>query len=125
MGAGVRLSSNWILTLTLGAVAQGARLFLATIFTDPEQHIDDRLAATTALRKFQDVRIMPAIQRPTPSAPPVDKEAEAEERRIAHERKRAHMERMSAVLAEEIARDLAAATTRAAKRSQKVGDSSV
>jgi hypothetical protein len=86
--------------------AQRARLFLASIFTDPEQDVDHRLAATTALRKSQDVRIMPAIQRPAPPTPPVDREAEAEARRIEHERKRAHMERMAVEMAAEIARDM-------------------
>ena len=32
-------------------VAEAAKLFLASIFTDPEQNIDHRLAATTALRR--------------------------------------------------------------------------
>jgi hypothetical protein len=45
-------------------VAESAKLFLASIFTDPEQNIDHRLAATTALRRSEDVRIMPAIERP-------------------------------------------------------------
>jgi len=45
-------------------VAESAKLFLASIFTDPEQKIDDRLAATTALRRSEDVRIMPPIERP-------------------------------------------------------------
>jgi hypothetical protein len=45
-------------------VAESAKLFLASIFTDPEQNIDHRLAATTALRRAEDVRIMPPIERP-------------------------------------------------------------
>ena len=45
-------------------VAEAAKLFLASIFTDPEQNIDHRLAATTALRRSEDVRIMPPIERP-------------------------------------------------------------
>jgi hypothetical protein len=49
---------------TLQDVAESAKLFLASIFTDPEQNIDHRLAATTALRRSEDVRIMPAIERP-------------------------------------------------------------
>ena len=47
-------------------VAESAKLFLASIFTDPEQNIDHRLAATTALRRSEDVRIMPPIERPPP-----------------------------------------------------------
>jgi hypothetical protein len=45
-------------------VAESAKVFLASIFTDPEQNIDHRLAATTALRRAEDVRIMPPIERP-------------------------------------------------------------
>ena len=45
-------------------VAEAAKLFLASIFTDPEQNIDHRLAATTVLRRSEDVRIVPAIERP-------------------------------------------------------------
>ena len=45
-------------------VAESAKLFLASIFTDPDQKIDDRLAATTALRRVEDARIVPAIERP-------------------------------------------------------------
>jgi hypothetical protein len=45
-------------------VAESAKLFLASIFTDPEQNIDHRLAATTALRRSEDVRIVPPIERP-------------------------------------------------------------
>ena len=45
-------------------LADAAKLFLASVFGDPDQNIDDRLAATTALRKAEDVRIVPAIERP-------------------------------------------------------------
>jgi hypothetical protein len=45
-------------------VAESAKLFLASIFTDPEQNIDHRLAATTALRRSEDVRIVPPIEHP-------------------------------------------------------------
>jgi len=37
-------------------VAESAKLFLASVFTDPDQNIDHRLAATTALRKSEDTR---------------------------------------------------------------------
>jgi hypothetical protein len=59
-------------------VADAAKAFLALVFTDPDQNIDDRLAATTALRRSEDVRIMPPIERPArtdavdPAAPPED-----------------------------------------------------
>jgi hypothetical protein len=45
-------------------VSDSAKQFLALIFTDPDQNIDDRLTATTALRRSEDVRIVPAIERP-------------------------------------------------------------
>ena len=48
-------------------VAESAKLFLASIFTDAEQNIDHRLAATTALRRSEDIRIMPPIERPPPA----------------------------------------------------------
>jgi hypothetical protein len=57
-------------------VADSAKLFLASIFTDPEQNVDHRLAATTALRRSEDVRIVPAIERPPART---DDSAEAEE----------------------------------------------
>ena len=45
-------------------VAESAKVFLTSIFTDPEQNIDYRLAAITALRRSEDARIMPPIERP-------------------------------------------------------------
>jgi hypothetical protein len=45
-------------------VAEAAKVFLASIFTDPDQNIDHRLQATKALRSSEDVRIMPPIERP-------------------------------------------------------------
>jgi hypothetical protein len=59
-------------------------LFLASIFTDPNQNIDHRLAATTALRKSEDVRIMPAIERPSPPTPDVDPEKAKAKRKATH-----------------------------------------
>ena len=49
-------------------VADGAKAFLASVFADPEMNVDLRLAATTALRRSEDVRIMPPIERPPPVA---------------------------------------------------------
>jgi hypothetical protein len=57
-------------------VAESAKVFLASIFTDPEQNIDHRLAATSALRRSEDVRIVPAIERPPART---DDSAKAEE----------------------------------------------
>ena len=45
-------------------VAELAKVFLTSIFTDHEQNIDHRLAAITALRRSEDARIMPPIERP-------------------------------------------------------------
>ena len=45
-------------------VAEAAKRVLSLIFLDPDQNVDDRLAATTALRRAEDVRIVPAIERP-------------------------------------------------------------
>jgi hypothetical protein len=103
----LQAAENLLAYKTPPDVAESAKLFLASIFTDPDQHIDHRLAATTALRKSEDVRIMPAIERPAPPAPPVDREAEAEARRVEFERKKAYIERRTAELAEEIAADMA------------------
>jgi hypothetical protein len=47
-------------------IAAQAKLFLSSIFTSDDENIDNRLMATTALRKSEDVRIMPAIERPPP-----------------------------------------------------------
>jgi hypothetical protein len=47
-------------------VAESAKVFLTSIFTDPEQNIDYRLMAITALRRSEDARIMPPIERPSP-----------------------------------------------------------
>ena len=46
-------------------VAESAKVFLTSIFTDHEQNIDHRLAAITALRRSEDARIMPPIERPS------------------------------------------------------------
>jgi hypothetical protein len=73
-------------------VAEHAKMFLATVFLDKDQPLDHRLAATTALRKSEDVRIMPAIERPAPPSPPVDREAEQRELEAEHLRKLAHIE---------------------------------
>lgn len=60
----LQAAENLLAYKTPQDVAESAKLFLASIFTDPEQNIDHRLAATTALRRSEDVRIMPAIERP-------------------------------------------------------------
>jgi len=55
-------------------VAESAKAFLASVFMDPDQNIDHRLAATTALRRSEDVRIMPPIERPVRTDNPVEAE---------------------------------------------------
>jgi hypothetical protein len=102
----LQAAENLLAYKTPQDVADSAKQFLASIFTDPDQNIDHRLAATTALRKSEDVRIMPAIERPAPPAPPVDKEAEAEARRIEFERKKAHLARQAEEDAREIEREM-------------------
>ena len=72
----LQAAENLLAYKTPQDVAESAKLFLASIFTDPEQNIDHRLAATTALRRSEDVRIVPAIERPPTRT---DDTAEAEE----------------------------------------------
>jgi hypothetical protein len=83
-------------------VAESAKLFLASIFMDPEQNVDHRLAATTALRRSEDVRIVPAIERPPART---DDSAQAEEESIPLpqlvEMRRARMGRILALPLEE------------------------
>jgi hypothetical protein len=62
--ARLQAAENLLAYKTPPDVAESAKVFLASIFTDPEQNIDHRLAATTALRRSEDVRIMPPIERP-------------------------------------------------------------
>ena len=72
----LQAAENLLAYKTPQDVAESAKLFLASIFTDPEQSIDHRLAATTALRRSEDVRIMPPIERPparTEPAEPVER----------------------------------------------------
>jgi len=75
-------------------VAEAAKRVLSLIFLDPDQNVDDRLAATTALRRAEDVRIVPAIERPVRT----DDTARVEEPVIPLAdliaQRRAYMERM-------------------------------
>jgi hypothetical protein len=84
----VRLSNN-----------EFAKAFLEHLCASAD-NIDYRIEAGEILRRSEDARIMPPIERP--AAPVrVDTEAEAEERRIAFARKKAHVDRLT----EEIARE--------------------
>ena len=75
-------------------VAEAAKLFLASIFTDPEQNIDHRLAVTTALRRAEDVRIMPPIERPPARTDNVDPAEPEESLAELVARRRARSDRM-------------------------------
>jgi hypothetical protein len=101
----LQAAENLLAYKTPQDVAEAAKLFLTSIFTDPQQNIDYRLAATTALRKSEDVRIMPAIERPSPPTPDVDPVKAAEERRAVHERRKAHLERQAQLDAEQLKRE--------------------
>ena len=91
-------------------IANQAKQFLASVFMDPDQNIDHRLAATTALRKSEDPRIMPAIERPAPRGD--DDGLTPEERKRQREevmaRRRAHLARQSALDAAELEKERAA-----------------
>ena len=83
----LQAAENLLAYKTPQDVAESAKLFLASVFTDLEQKIDDRLAATTALRRSEDVRIMPPIERPparTEPAEPVEPLSVVLARRKAH-----------------------------------------
>jgi hypothetical protein len=75
-------------------VAESAKLFLASIFTDPDQNIDHRLAATTALRRSEDVRIMPPIERPPARTDNADPAEPAEDIWAVVKRQRERADRM-------------------------------
>jgi hypothetical protein len=84
-------------------VAESAKLFLASIFTDPEQNIDHRLAATTALRRSEDVRIVPPIERPVRTDDADAAKAEAPSRPLSEvvAEQRARCDRLLALSLEE------------------------
>jgi hypothetical protein len=76
--ARLQAAENLLAYKTPPDVAESAKVFLTSIFTDPEQNIDHRLQATKALRSSEDVRIMPPIERPART----DDFAKAEEKPI-------------------------------------------
>jgi hypothetical protein len=96
----LQAAENLLAYKTPPEIAESAKLFLASIFTDPEQNIDHRLAATTALRRSEDVRIMPPIERPpartdTPREPP-------EPLSVVIARRRAHCDALTDKIAREM-----------------------
>ena len=96
----LQAAENLLAYKTPQDVAESAKLFLASIFTDPEQNIDHRLAATTALRRSEDVRIMPPIERPV-RIDNVDPAEPAEDLAALVARQRARADRMLALSLEE------------------------
>jgi hypothetical protein len=65
-------------------------LFLSSVFSDDEQNVDFRLMASQALRRSEDVRIMPAIERPGAKPdpvepPPIPLRELVEQRRVYHD----------------------------------------
>jgi hypothetical protein len=97
----LQAAENLLAFKTPTAVAEHAKQFLAAIFLDPGQNVDHRLAATAALRRSEDVRLMPPIERPDP-APlrDIDPEKEREARHAEFLRKKEHCNRLT----DEIAR---------------------
>jgi hypothetical protein len=89
-------------------IANQAKQFLASVFMDPDQNIDHRLAATTALRKSEDPRIMPAIERPAPRTEELDPAEARRQRAEVFARRKAHLERQAALDAAELERERAA-----------------
>jgi hypothetical protein len=83
-------------------IAQHAKQFLSSVFLDKEQNLDHRLAATQALRRAEDVRLMPPIERPDPAPPrDVDPAKEQAEREAEFLRKKAYVDQATAEIARE------------------------
>jgi hypothetical protein len=79
-----------------------ARGFLEKVVSDPDTPVDYRLEGLEQLRRSQgDAMLRPPIERLTPTAPPIDREAEAEQRRIEFERKKAYVEAATAAIERE------------------------
>jgi len=81
-------------------VAEAAKRFLAAVFMNPEENIDHRLAATMALRRSEDVRIVPAIERPPPARS--DDPEPPEPLSSVLERRRAHCNALTDKIAREM-----------------------
>jgi hypothetical protein len=101
-------------------VAEAAKLFLCSVFSDPDQNIDHRLAATSALRKSEDVRIMPPIERPPPRVNDVEEPQESLAELVA--KRRARQELLEVEMAAAIEQDLKAAEVQSHKRSRYNGN---
>jgi hypothetical protein len=99
----LQAAENLLAYKTPQDVTESAKLFLASVFTDPEQNIDHRLAATTALRRSEDVRIMPPIERPV-RTDNVEPEEPPEPLQDVVARQRARADRLLALSLEERSR---------------------
>jgi hypothetical protein len=99
--ARLQAADNLLAYKTPPDVAESAKVFLASIFTDPEQNIDHRLAATTALRRSEDVRIMPPIERPVRTDNADSAEEVPEPLSVVVARQRARCDRLLALSLEE------------------------
>jgi hypothetical protein len=82
-------------------ITQQTKQFLNSVFSDPEMDIAHRLEAVELLRRAEDPRIAPAVERPT-VAITYDSKEEVEERSRRH---RAHIEAQAQRDAEELARE--------------------
>jgi hypothetical protein len=84
-------------------IANQAKLFLASVFMDPDQDIDHRLAATSALRRSEDPRVMTEIIRPfTRSENEPESEEVKRERAAEMQRRHEHLRKMDLVIKAEV-----------------------
>jgi hypothetical protein len=67
MSKRLQAAENLLAYKTPQDVAESAKQFLASVFLNPEENIDHRLAATTALRRFEDPKIALPTERPAPA----------------------------------------------------------
>jgi len=71
-------------------LADAAKLYLASVFEDCDANVDDRLLAAAALRKAEDVKLVPITERPAPArVDPVDEDYEPLADRVTRQRARA------------------------------------
>ena len=98
----LQAAENLLAYKTPPDVAESAKLFLASVFTDPEQNIDHRLAATTALRRSEDVRIVPPIERPPARTDNVDSAEAVEPLSVLLARRKAHCDALTAKIEREM-----------------------
>jgi hypothetical protein len=84
------------------SVSAFARRFLESICAKADVPTDYKIQAAETLRRAEgDAQLRPTIERLTPPAAPIDREAEAAAIRAQNERRRAHVEKMTAQIAAE------------------------